>query len=56
MFGILGIVGGIVLILLGILLFFLMPGPASYQPGSFSTVIVLLGILCMIFGAILVFA
>jgi hypothetical protein len=56
MFGIFGIVGGIVLILAGIFLFFLMPGPESYQPDSFSIVIIVLGILCMIFGALLIFA
>jgi hypothetical protein len=56
MFGIFGIVGGIVLILAGVFLFFLMPGPESYQPSSFSIVFVVLGILCMIFGAILIFA
>ena len=56
MFGIFGIVGGVLLILAGIFLFFLMPGPGSYQPESFSTVFVVIGILCMVFGALLIFA
>ena len=56
MFGIFGIIGGILLILAGIVLFFIMPGPGSYQPDSFAVVFIVLGIVFMIFGALLVFA
>ncbi len=55
MFGIAGIVAGIVLIVLGFLAAFVLPGPDSYQPGSFSVVFVLAGMFMMVMGALLIF-
>ena len=55
MFGIAGVIAGVVLILLGGLIMFLFPGSDKYQPDDFSVVMVVVAIVMIILGGILVF-
>ncbi len=55
MFGMKGIIGGIVLIIIGIFFVFIFPGASSYQPEKFSIVAILLGLILIITGVILIF-
>ena len=59
MFGIAGVVAGIILILLGIVFVYLMVGTSgkspTYQPESFSVTFIVLGLIFMVTGAILIF-
>lgn len=55
MFGILGILVGIVLILIGGFLVFFFPGAMEHQPPPFDVVGVVLGFILIIAGGVLVF-
>ncbi len=60
MFGLAGVIGGVILILLGILLAFFMVGPSggkltTYQPQEFSVTFIVMGIVFIIIGAVLLF-
>ncbi len=55
MFGIGGLVLGIILILIGLFLAFFFPAPQEHQPPPFGLVGVLLGFILLIIGGILVF-
>jgi hypothetical protein len=55
MFGILGFIAGIILIIIGGLLVFLFPSATSYQPSEMVTLVVVVGFVMIILGAIMVF-
>lgn len=60
MFGIAGLVTGIILIIFGIIFVFLMVGTSggklpTYQPHEFSVTFIVMGMIFIIAGAILVF-
>ena len=55
MFGLTGIIAGIVLVLLGGFFLFMLSSPGEYQPSEFSTVFVLAGIIMAILGVLLIF-
>ena len=55
MFGLTGIIAGIVLVLLGGFFLFMLSSPAEYQPAEFSTVFVFTGIILAIVGVLLIF-
>lgn len=55
MFGIIGILVGIVLILIGGFLVFFFPGTAEHQPPPFDVVGVVLGFILIIIGGVLIF-
>jgi len=56
MFGLSGIVVGILLFLIGIFLFFFFPGNESHQPGNFSIMGIIIGFILLVAGGILIFA
>jgi len=55
MFGLTGIIVGIVLVILGGVLAIVVPGPDKYQGDSFTTVFIFTGIIMAIIGIILIF-
>lgn len=55
MWGFLGIVVGILLILIGGFLMFLFPGAPEHQTESFSLVGVVLGFILIVIGGLLIF-
>jgi hypothetical protein len=55
MFGIIGVLVGIVLILIGGFLVFFFPSTAEHQPPPFDVVGVVLGFILIIIGGILIF-
>ncbi|MBI4020737.1 MAG: hypothetical protein HY369_00675 [Candidatus Aenigmarchaeota archaeon] len=55
MFGLLGIAIGILLGLLGVFLVFFFPGVTEHQPESMSWTGIVIGIFCLIAGAVLIF-
>jgi hypothetical protein len=55
MFGMGGIVAGLILILIGGALVFVFPGPREYQPTTFTMTGIVTGFVMIILGAILIF-
>ncbi len=60
MFGIIGAIGGIILIIAGIIFMFFMIAPGkggltTYQPHEFSVTFIVMGLVFIIIGAILLF-
>ncbi len=55
MFGIAGLIGGIILIIIGGVLVFFMPASQTYQPKEMATMAVVGGFVMIILGAIMVF-
>ncbi|UCD07198.1 MAG: hypothetical protein JSW41_05230 [Candidatus Aenigmatarchaeota archaeon] len=55
MFGIGGLILGIILILIGLFLTFFFPGTQEHQPPPFGAVGIFLGLILIIIGGILVF-
>jgi len=55
MFGLTGIVMGIVLVILGALLAIVVPGPDRYQSDEFTTVFIFTGIIMALIGIIMIF-
>ena len=56
MFGLSGIIGGLILIIIGGLMVFLFPGSSNYQPKDMSMFVVIVGFIMIIIGGILIFA
>lgn len=55
MFGITGTIAGIVMIIVGGILVFFFPGAPQYQPRDFSVLVVVIGFILIILGAIMAF-
>ena len=55
MFGLAGVITGIILIVIGGLLVFFFPSASTYQPQEFGIVVVIAGFVMIILGAIMVF-
>jgi hypothetical protein len=55
MFGFMGIIAGIILILIGGAFVFFFPSATSYQGSDFGIVVVVAGFVMIILGAILIF-
>ena len=56
MFGLAGIIGGILLILIGAGMVFFFPSSRTYQPQQFNVIIIVLGFVLIILGGLLIFA
>ena len=55
MFGLGGIIAGIMLILLGGALIFFFPSATKYQPDSMGVIVVVIGFVMVILGAVIIF-
>jgi hypothetical protein len=55
MFGLAGLIAGIILILIGGALVFFFPASSQYQPQEFGIVAVVAGFVMIILGAIMIF-
>ncbi len=55
MFGLWGLIGGIVLIILGGVMIFVFPSTGEYQTDDFATVGIVIGFVLAISGALLMF-
>jgi hypothetical protein len=55
MFGLTGIIAGLVLVILGAILALVLPGPDRYQGDDFTTVFIFTGIIMVIIGIIMIF-
>ncbi len=55
MFGLIGIVVGILMFIIGLFLFFFFPANADHQPENMSLMGVIIGFLLLAVGAILIF-
>jgi hypothetical protein len=55
MFGLTGLIAGIILIIIGAAMVFFFPGPGEYQPESFTLVVVVGGFVMIVLGAIMIF-
>ncbi len=55
MFGITGVIAGIIMIIIGGLLVFFFPSASIYRPQEFDIAIVVAGFVMIILGAIMVF-
>jgi hypothetical protein len=55
MFGLTGIIAGIILVILGGALALIGPGPDRYQGGDFTIVFIFTGIIMVLVGIILMF-
>jgi membrane-bound ClpP family serine protease len=55
MFGIAGLIGGLVMIIIGGIMAFFMPSAQTYQPSEMSTLMVLIGFVLIILGGVMIF-
>ena len=54
-FGFLGAVAGVLLLLAGVFLIFFFPGVSEHQPEEFAHVGIVMGVIFFLFGVILIF-
>jgi uncharacterized membrane protein HdeD (DUF308 family) len=55
MFGITGVIAGIIMIIVGGILVFFFPAASTYQPRDFSVLVVVIGFILIILGAVMAF-
>ena len=55
MFGVTGIIAGILMIIIGGLLVFFFPSATEYQPSDFGIIVIVVGFVMIILGGILIF-